>query len=95
MFWGCSGDVLEMCGRCVEGVWKVFVMFWRCLGGVQVCLGVVWGMFFVVLDRFGLFQACLGSGSGGIGYKSVGMGRLVESGTDLAFESTGLRGKSR
>ena len=46
-----------------------------------------------VLGHFGLFRDCLGAGSGGIGYKSVGMGRLVESRTDLAVESTSLRGK--
>ena len=59
------------------GVWVVLEAFATCLGVFECCL-------VCVLGRFGLFRDCLRAGSGGIGYKSVGMGRLVDSGTDLA-----------
>ena len=53
-----------------------------------MCSGIVWCVFSVVL-------ACLGAGSEGVGYQSVGMGRVIETRKDLAVESTSLRGKHR
>ena len=44
---------------------------------------------------FGSCRGCFEAGGGGIGAKSLDMGRLVNFGLDLLCESAGLRGKDR
>ena len=49
----------------------------------------------IIFACFGSFRGCLGAGGGGIGARSVNMGRLVNFRLDLLCGSAGLRGKDR
>ena len=91
MFWECSGAVLGMFGRCLEGVGEVFGMFGGCLGR---CFGVFGCCLVCVLNRFGQFRGCFGGWGVGDHQKPVESGPLVADPTVLVSDSTSLLPKT-
>ena len=91
MFWECSGDVLGMSGRCLEGVGQLLGMFGGCLGR---CFGVFGSCLVCVLSHFGSFRDCFGGREVGDHQKPVEPGPLVADPTVLLSDSTSLLPKT-